>query len=75
MRSSLVADPTNGASQIVVLGKSLGGAVGVYLAAKNADRIAAAVIENTFTSIEEVAPKVRMHSSCKSYTVCTRTAV
>ena len=44
--------------QIVVMGKSLGGAVGIYLAAHNSDKFAAAVIENTFTSIEEVAPKV-----------------
>ena len=46
------------ALQIVVVGKSLGGAVGIHLAARNTEKIAAAVIENTFTSIEEVAPKV-----------------
>lgn len=44
--------------QLVVLGKSLGGAVGIHILAKNPDKFAAAVIENTFTSIEDVAPRV-----------------
>ena len=44
--------------QIVVLGKSLGGAVALHLAASNPDTFKAIVIENTFLSIEDVAPKV-----------------
>ena len=44
--------------QIVVLGKSLGGAVSLHLAADNPSRFKAIVVENTFISIEEVAPKV-----------------
>ncbi|KAK9811929.1 hypothetical protein WJX73_000425 [Symbiochloris irregularis] len=45
-------------SKIVCLGKSLGGAVGIDLTAKHKDKFAAAVFENTFTSITDVAPKV-----------------
>ena len=44
--------------QIVVLGKSLGGAVALHLAASNPAAFKAVVIENTFLSIEDVAPKV-----------------
>ena len=48
----------SGRMQIVVLGKSLGGAVALHLAASNPDTFKAIVIENTFLSIEDVAPKV-----------------
>ncbi len=44
--------------QIVVLGKSLGGAVALHLASSNPEAFKAVVIENTFLSIEDVAPKV-----------------
>ena len=47
-----------GAAQIVCVGKSLGAAVGIHLTAKRKDKFAAAVFENTFTSITDVAPKV-----------------
>lgn len=50
--------------QVVVMGKSLGGAVALHLAAANPKVFRAIVIENTFLSIEDVAPKVwfaRMH--------------
>ena len=45
-------------AQVVVLGKSLGGAVALHVAATNPDRVAAVIVENTFLSIEDVAPKV-----------------
>ncbi len=41
-----------------MLGKSLGGAVALHVAAANPGRVAAVVVENTFLSIEDVAPKV-----------------
>lgn len=43
---------------ISVFGRSLGGAVAINLAARHTDEINAVIIENTFTSIEEVAPKL-----------------
>jgi pimeloyl-ACP methyl ester carboxylesterase len=46
--------------QVVVIGKSLGGAVALHLAADNPTAFKAIVIENTFLSIEDVAPKVRI---------------
>ncbi|GLT45034.1 hypothetical protein SLA2020_188990 [Shorea laevis] len=39
------------ASRIVVFGRSLGGAVGAVLTRNNTDKIAALILENTFTSI------------------------
>lgn len=45
--------------QVVVMGKSLGGAVSLHLAADNPTLFKAIVVENTFLSIEDVAPKVR----------------
>lgn len=45
------------AMQIALFGRSLGGAVAIYLAASNPQAVKAVMIENTFTSIEEVAPK------------------
>ncbi|BDA44881.1 Protein ABHD13 [Coccomyxa sp. Obi] len=43
---------------VVVMGKSLGGAVALHLAADNPSAFRAIVIENTFLSIEDVAPKM-----------------
>ena len=40
-----------------MLGKSLGGAVALHVAAANPERVAAIIVENTFLSIEDVAPK------------------
>lgn len=51
------------AVQIVVLGKSLGGAVALHLAAANPKTFKAVVVENTFLSIEDVAPKVSSPST------------
>ena len=46
--------------QISILGKSLGGATGIHLAAANPGRIQTLVVENTFASIEDVAYKVQL---------------
>lgn len=42
-------------SQIIVFGRSLGGAVGTVLAKNNPDKVAALILENTFTSILDMA--------------------
>ena len=44
--------------QIVLLGKSLGGAVSIYLAAARPGAFEAVIVENTFTCLEDVAGKV-----------------
>lgn len=43
------------ASRIVVFGRSLGGAVGAVLTKNNPDKVAALILENTFTSILDMA--------------------
>ena len=40
------------------MGKSLGGATAIHLASANPGRFRTIVVENTFTSIEDVAHKV-----------------
>ncbi|XP_011093780.1 protein bem46 isoform X1 [Sesamum indicum] len=42
-------------SKIVVFGRSLGGAVGAVLTKNNPDKVAALILENTFTSILDMA--------------------
>ncbi|XP_073103717.1 alpha/beta hydrolase domain-containing protein WAV2 isoform X1 [Elaeis guineensis] len=42
-------------SRIVVFGRSLGGAVGSILAKNNPDKVSAIILENTFTSILDMA--------------------
>ncbi|XP_027176236.1 alpha/beta hydrolase domain-containing protein WAV2 isoform X1 [Coffea eugenioides] len=42
-------------SRIVVFGRSLGGAVGAVLAKNNPDKVAGLILENTFTSILDMA--------------------
>ncbi|XP_043721995.1 alpha/beta hydrolase domain-containing protein WAV2-like [Telopea speciosissima] len=42
-------------SRIVVFGRSLGGAVGAVLTKNNPDKVAAFILENTFTSILDMA--------------------
>ncbi|EHA8589415.1 Protein bem46-like protein [Cocos nucifera] len=42
-------------SRIVVFGRSLGGAVGSVLAKNNPDKVSAIILENTFTSILDMA--------------------
>ncbi|KMS96098.1 hypothetical protein BVRB_002100 [Beta vulgaris subsp. vulgaris] len=42
-------------SQIVVFGRSLGGAVGAVLTKNNPEKVAALILENTFTSILDMA--------------------
>ncbi|KAK6944770.1 Peptidase S9, prolyl oligopeptidase, catalytic domain [Dillenia turbinata] len=41
--------------RIVIFGRSLGGAVGAVLAKNNPDKVAAIILENTFTSILDMA--------------------
>lgn len=43
------------------MGKSLGGATAIHLAAANQGKFRTVVVENTFTSIEDVAHKVPPH--------------
>lgn len=45
-------------SKIVVLGKSLGGAVALHMAAQHEDKLRAAVVENTFLGVEDMVPKM-----------------
>lgn len=45
-------------SKIVVVGKSLGGAVALHTAAKHEVKLRAAIVENTFLGIEEMVPKM-----------------
>lgn len=52
-------NPAAALAQVAVLGKSLGGAVALHVAAANPERVAAVIVENTFLSIEDVAPKAR----------------
>uniref|UniRef100_A0A1D1YKE5 Protein bem46 n=1 Tax=Anthurium amnicola TaxID=1678845 RepID=A0A1D1YKE5_9ARAE len=42
-------------SRIVLFGRSLGGAVGAVLARNNLDKVSALILENTFTSILDMA--------------------
>ncbi|KAJ0766407.1 putative peptidase S9, prolyl oligopeptidase, catalytic domain, alpha/Beta hydrolase [Helianthus annuus] len=42
-------------SQIIVFGRSLGGAVGAVVTRNNPDKVAALILENTFTSILDMA--------------------
>ncbi|KAF6152361.1 hypothetical protein GIB67_006015 [Kingdonia uniflora] len=43
------------ASRIIVFGRSLGGAVGAVVTRNNPDKVAALILENTFTSILDLA--------------------
>jgi abhydrolase domain-containing protein 13 len=45
-------------TRIVVVGKSLGGAVALHTAAKHESLLRGAIIENTFLSVEEMVPLV-----------------
>eukprot|EP01026_Neomeris_dumetosa_P075309 TRINITY_DN79295_c0_g1_i2.p1 TRINITY_DN79295_c0_g1~~TRINITY_DN79295_c0_g1_i2.p1 ORF type:complete len:325 (-),score=35.53 TRINITY_DN79295_c0_g1_i2:263-1237(-) len=45
-------------SRIMVMGKSLGGAVTLHLAVQNQDKVRAIMVENTFTSVMNMVPKV-----------------
>lgn len=54
--NSKMLNPT--CMQISVMGKSLGGAAAIHLAAANPGKFRTIIIENTFTSIEDVAHKV-----------------
>ena len=45
-------------SKIVVVGKSLGGAVALHTAAKHEVKLRAAIVENTFLGVEDVVPRM-----------------
>ncbi|KAK9820327.1 hypothetical protein WJX72_009019 [[Myrmecia] bisecta] len=54
----LLQHPHINAKKIAVFGRSLGGAVAIQLLAANPHAAQALIIENTFTSIQDLAPKV-----------------
>eukprot|EP00890_Picochlorum_soloecismus_P006109 jgi/Picsp_1/649/NSC_00645-R1_protein len=41
----------------ILMGRSLGGAVAIYAASRYKDKVAGVIVENTFTSISEMAPQ------------------
>ena len=45
-------------SKIVLVGKSLGGAVALHTAAKHETKLRAAIVENTFLGVEDMVPKM-----------------
>lgn len=45
-------------SRVVLFGRSLGGAVTIYLAATQGDKVKAVVVENTFTAVQDMVSKV-----------------
>lgn len=45
-------------SKIVIYGQSIGGAVAIHLTATNPDKIRFLIVENTFTSIPSLIPRV-----------------
>lgn len=54
----LLGRPDVDAERIVLMGRSLGGAVAIHLAAEQQDKVAALVVENTFTSVEDMVSRV-----------------
>lgn len=56
-------------SKIVVYGQSLGGAVGIQLVAKNqeAGDVVGLILENTFTSIRKLIPRLVSSNICLSW--------
>jgi fermentation-respiration switch protein FrsA (DUF1100 family) len=47
-----------GIKEIIVFGQSIGGAVAIDLASKNESKVKGLIIENTFTSLRNVIPKL-----------------
>ena len=52
----LMSHPTLKQTKIILYGQSIGGAVAIDLASKNADKITALILENTFTSLPSLVP-------------------
>jgi len=52
----LTSDPNFSKTPIVLYGQSIGGAVAIDLASKNPTKIAALILENTFTSLPSLVP-------------------
>ncbi|KAF9037655.1 Alpha/Beta hydrolase protein [Panaeolus papilionaceus] len=50
----VLSDPRRSQRPIIIFGQSLGGAVAIDLTSRNNDRIAALIVENTFTSIPDI---------------------
>lgn len=66
----LAAQESIDTSRIIVFGRSLGGAVGIALAAANPGRLAALIVENTFTSVVDMVD-VAMPLFSKFKFLCT----
>ncbi|KAF3912115.1 hypothetical protein ABW21_db0204840 [Orbilia brochopaga] len=45
-------------NRVVIYGQSLGGAIGIQMAARHQDRLSGLILENTFTSMRAVIPNV-----------------
>ncbi|KIY64800.1 alpha/beta-hydrolase [Cylindrobasidium torrendii FP15055 ss-10] len=54
----LLSDPRFSRTQIFLYGQSIGGAVAIDLASQNPTKIAALILENTFTSLPNLVPDV-----------------
>ncbi|PPR07865.1 hypothetical protein CVT24_005602 [Panaeolus cyanescens] len=54
----LTTHPAFSKTPIILYGQSIGGAVAIDLASKNPDKIAAIIVENTFTSLPDLVPHV-----------------
>ncbi|TFK63941.1 alpha/beta-hydrolase [Pluteus cervinus] len=52
----LLSDPRFSQTPIILYGQSIGGAVSIDLASRNPDKIAALILENTFTSLPDLIP-------------------
>ncbi|KAI5848705.1 Alpha/Beta hydrolase protein [Morchella snyderi] len=54
----LLTNPSTAGTSIFIYGQSLGGALGIQLVAKNQDKVAGLILENTFRSIRTLIPTV-----------------
>jgi fermentation-respiration switch protein FrsA (DUF1100 family) len=54
----LLTDPSTAGTSIFIYGQSLGGALAIQLVAKNQDKVAGLILENTFRSIRTLIPTV-----------------
>ncbi|KAF7301188.1 Protein bem46 [Mycena indigotica] len=54
----VLSDPCLSQTPIILYGQSIGGAVSIDLASRNPSKIAALVLENTFTSLPNLVPQV-----------------
>lgn len=54
----LLTNPSTAGTSIFIYGQSLGGALAIQLVAKNQDKVAGLILENTFRSIRTLIPTV-----------------